>query len=136
MPPPVLDAWPDAEALLIALLDPVAPVWQSTPAEITEPLIQVARIGGADDSITDAPMVVVVCYGVGATGYDTAKAMAEQCRQVLLAAGGTGVTVPGYAAPVLIDTVHTVAPPAEVAGDNPDLRRKVSTYQLTYRRPF
>lgn len=132
----VLDPWPDAEAVVMALLAPVAPTWQSTPEEITSALIQVAQTGGEDDGITDAPIVTVVTYGVGDTGYDQAKAMGEQCRQILLAAAGTAVEVPGYPEPVLIDSVATASSPMEVPETNPDLRQKVSTYQLTLRRPF
>ncbi len=132
----VLAAFPDAEAVGMALLDPVAPgqVWQTTPEQIAVPLIQVLRVGGTDNGITDAPLLFVACYGVGEGGYDEAKGMAEQCRQIILAAGSTAVVVNGL--PVFIDSTRTAAPPVETPRDNPDLRRKTATYRLTYRRPF
>lgn len=132
----VLAAFPDVEAIAMSLLDPVAPgrVYQTTPGEITSPLVQVLRVGGADNGITDAPLLFVACYGTGDDGYTEAKVMAEQCRQVILAAPGTGVTVDGQL--VLIDSARTATPPAETQRDNPDLRRKTATYRLTYRRPF
>lgn len=120
----------------MALLSQVAPTCQSTPADITEPLIQVAKVGGQDDGVTEAALIVVGFFGVGDYGYDQAKVMAAQAHQVMLAAGGAGVAVPGVVKPVLIDSVRTVQPPAETPGDNPELRRKVSTFQVTYRRPF
>lgn len=125
-----LGDFPDAEAVGMALLGPVGSCVQTTPPEITGRVVQVIRVGGADNGITDEPLLHVACYS---TTYDDARAAAEQARQIILAAGGTSVTVDGR--PVLIDSARTATAPAETPLDNPDLRRKTATFQLTYRRP-
>lgn len=130
---PLLAAFADVEDVVMALLDPtVAPAVTIPPAGFTAPLIQVTRVGGADDGLTDYPLVAVTCYG---RTYPLAKVMAERCRQIILASACTAVVVPGIPNGVLIDDAATVSPPAELPADNPDLRRKVASYRLALRRP-
>lgn len=128
----LLAGFADVEDVVMALLDEVAPTVTIPPPSFVAPLVQVTRVGGPDDGITDRPLVYVACYGAT---YPAAKAMAEQCRQIILAAGCTAVALAGYPYGVLIDRTETVSPPAELPSDSADMRRKVATFRLELRRP-
>lgn len=128
-----LGAWPDAEAVVMALLSTIPNVTAvtATPAQITGPVAQVNRVGGADDLITDYPRVqVALYYPVSAPGdTDAAWALAQQITQVVLASRCT--TVAG----ALVDQAATVTPIQQVPYVNPNVRRIVAVYQLAFRRP-
>ncbi|WP_443705804.1 phage tail termination protein [Saccharothrix coeruleofusca] len=134
----VLPVWPDAEELVMALLrqaPALAPtVTQTTPPNLGDngPVIQVLRVGGTDDGITDRPLVEVAVF---APSYKQAIGIAEQVRQRMLGAGGTRVPTPTYPDGVLVDRCVTATSPQEVPYDNPELRRKLATYQVELRRP-
>lgn len=122
----------DVEDVVMAMLGDLAATVTVPPAKFSPPLIQVTRVGGVDDGLTDRPLVYLACFGAT---YPAAKTLAEQCRQRILAAGCTAVALPGYPHGVLIDRTGTVAPPAELPADNPELRLKTATYRLELRRP-
>ncbi|GAA0632173.1 hypothetical protein GCM10010174_61470 [Kutzneria viridogrisea] len=126
-----LPPYPDAEAVVMAMLAGIAPTVTATPADISTPLIRVQRVGGSDDRVTDYPRIeVCVFYPVAQDG-DTAAAwaMAEQCRQTILAARCTVV------AGALCDNATTATPPQLLPWDNPNLRRIAATFVLAFRRP-
>lgn len=129
----LLPGFADVEDVVMELLEPVAPTVTIPPPNFVPPLIQVSRVGGADDGLTDRPLVFVACFG---RTYALARSMAENCRQRILAAACTAVALPGYPHGVLIDRAETVAPPAELPADNPEMRRKTATYRLELRRPY
>ncbi|MBB5154958.1 hypothetical protein [Saccharopolyspora phatthalungensis] len=123
----VLPPFPDAETVVMTLLEQVAPTVTATPADLTPPLIRVNRVGGSDDRITDFPRVEVACYGL-----DRAQAwqLAEQCRQVIL--GSIRSRVDG----VLIDDARTDNPPTQVPyATTEDTRRVIGYFRLAWRRP-
>ncbi|QXV57350.1 hypothetical protein CVV72_10220 [Amycolatopsis sp. TNS106] len=122
----VLPPFPDAETVLLALLEPLAPTVTATPADLVPPLIRVQRVGGSDDRITDYPRMEVACYG-----RDRAEAwqLAEQCRQLVLGSVRTRV------ATVLIDTARTDNPPVQAPYSTTDDSRRVLDYfRLGWRR--
>lgn len=125
--------FPDAEAVFMALLQPVARSVQTLPDEITGPMFRVLRIGGPDDGVTDNPLMSVEAFD---TTYAGAKAIAEEGRQVILAAGCSAVTVSGFPKPVLIDATRTATAPTELPYANPELRRKPASYQAWLRRQY
>lgn len=122
----LLPGFPDVEEAVTALLDPVAPSVTSTPASFTPPMVQVQRVGGEDDGITDWPVVQVTCYGGTRAA---AWQMAEDCRQRILASQGE---VP---AGILIDFARTVTPSQQIPDPRADLRVVTATYRLGLRRP-
>lgn len=126
-----LAPFPDAEAIVMAMLAEIAPTVTATPAQITAPLIRIQRVGGANDFFTDYPRIeVCVFYPVAAEGDTTAAwTMAETCRQVVLASRCT--TVSG----ALVDNAVTVTPVQQVPWDDPNVRRIAAIYQLAFRRP-
>lgn len=123
----VLAAFPDAEAAVCDLLDPVAATVTTTPASLAPPLVQVQRVGGDDDGITDYPVIAVTCYGATRA---SAWQMSEHCRQIVLAAN---CEAPGG---VLIDSAQTMTPSQQVPDPNVNLRVVTATYRLGLRRPF
>jgi hypothetical protein len=130
---PLLAGFADVEDVVMELLETVAPTVTIPPPQFQPPLIQVSRVGGADNGITDRPLLYIACFG---RTYALAKAMAEQCRQIILASAATSVLLAGYPFGVLVDRAETVSPPAELPADNPEMRRKVATYRLELRRPY
>lgn len=122
----VLPPFPDAEAVLLALLESIAPTVTATPANLVPPLIRVQRVGGSDDGLTDYPRMEIVCYGK-----DRAQAwqLAEKCRQLVLGSARRRVGA------VLIDSARTDNPPSQVPyATSDDVRRVLSHYRLTWRR--
>lgn len=122
----VLAPYPDTESAMVALLGGVASTVTTTPASFTPPLVQVQRLGGDDDGVTDFPIVAVTCYGATRA---QAWQMAEQCRQLILAVGNES---PGG---ILIDSARTVTPSQQLPDPNTNLRVVTATYRLGLRRP-
>lgn len=123
----LLAPFPDAEVVLLELLDPaIAPACTATPPTITPPLIRVVRTGGSDDGITDSPVVEVTCIGADR---QASWALAEECRQVILASPNTVV------AGVLIDDAATFTPPQQIPDPDLDKRSVTTNFVLAWRRP-
>lgn len=121
----LLAAFPDIEDHALGLLATVGPTVLATPEEITGPLIVIRRTGGSDDTITDIPRIQVDAFG--ATRRQAAD-LAEQCRQVILAAPATGI---GH---VSIDQTWTESAPTFIAYGDRAVQRYVATYRLSVRR--
>lgn len=93
--------------------------------------VQVVRVGGYDDGLTDYPRVEVRTY---APDWSTAEETAERVRQWLLVLGGEGVEYkPGKVA--VIDFCHTDSPPEDMPYDNPDRFVVPAWYRLSLMRP-
>lgn len=121
-----LPAFPDAETVVMALLESVAPTVTATPAELVPPLIRINRVGGSDNGLTDNPRVEIACYG---TDRGHAWQLAEECRRVVLASPRS--VVDG----VLIDSARTDNPPTQVPyPTSTDVRRVVAYFRLAWRR--
>ncbi|PKW15928.1 tail completion protein gp17 [Saccharopolyspora spinosa] len=123
----VLPPFPDAETVVMALLEPLASTVTATPATLVPPLIRVNRVGGSDDGITDHPRMEIACYG---QDREQAWQLAEQCRQAIL---GSPRTV---AHGVLIDNARTDNPPTQTPyAHTEDIRRVLGYFRLSWRRP-
>jgi hypothetical protein len=127
----LLGPYPDAELVMLDLLAPVAATVTHTDDDLTAPTVQVARVGGADDGITDRPRVQVTCYGATRP---QAWQLAEQARQIVLAAAGTAVSGDNVT-DVFIDSTRTATPAQQLPDRNRDLRVVTATYLLAMRRP-
>lgn len=122
-----LPQYPDAEVVVMALLESLAPTVTSTPDTLTGPLIRVQRIGGADDGITDRPRIEVACYAPTRTAAHTLQ---QQCQQLILAARCTVV------AGCLIDRTTTDTGPIQPPRyPNQDVRWVPAIYRMEWRRP-
>lgn len=122
----VLPPSPDAETVLMALLEPLAPTATATPAGLVPPLILVQRVGGSDDGITDYPRMEIACYGKDRV---LAWQLAEQNRQLVLGSARTRV------GGVLVENARTDNPPTQVPyATTEDVRRVMGYYRLSWRR--
>lgn len=136
-----LDKFPDVEDLLMAylgLLGLVDPENIDTvvPADGVAG-IEVARIGGIDDGITDYPLVEVSCY---AEDRNTVKNMSEAVRQalqndVIRSAPVEYTDDDGFRWVVQVDRCDTDTPPENIGYKNPERRRRQAFYRLALRRP-
>lgn len=129
-----LPPWPDAEDVVMTLLSPIAPTTTDTAASLDSdaPIIKVTRVGGADDNITDRPLVEVAVF---ASTYEQARQVARQCQQVILQCAARKIVTPDYPSGVLIDKAETISAPLRVPYENEHLRHKAATYQFAWRRP-
>ena len=120
--------YPDVERLLVTYLGDALAVRVVTdlPANLQQvlPLVQVARIGGADDVVLDAARVDVDVF---ATGRGAAVELAERCRGALRF-GLAGQVVDG----VTVYRVRTGEGPAwRPYEDTAGVRRFGAVYEIT-----
>jgi hypothetical protein len=121
----LLDSYPDLEDVMLDLLDPVGPTALVTPVDLVPPLIVVRRVGGFDNGITDFGMVTVQTYGAT---HEVARALAEACRQRVIAAPATQV------AGVSIDDSNTNNAPVYADYGSRDIHHYIATYSIEFRR--
>ena len=135
--PQPLPPFPDVEVVLLELLAPVATPVTGLPVEVVPPMVQVERIGGRDDGITDRPLVRTIYY---ATTRQGAWAMARTAQQLLAWSAGRMVAGPllavEYPAGVLIDAVATTTPPRQIAELGRDRRLVEAVHEVHLRRPW
>lgn len=126
-----LQPFPNVNMVLMEYLSDMAD-WTDTavpPDEVTTGL-QINRVGGADDGITDFPRVEVRAF---APTYLEADELAELVRQKLLVLGGNAVMVGGKT--VVVDFCQTDQPPEDAPYDNPDRVVVPAWYRLGLMRP-
>lgn len=122
----LLAAFPDAELVVMALLDDLASNGTTEPLEISGAFVRIQRVGGSDDGVTDRARVEVLCY------HDTrplAQALAVEVRRRISAAG---CTVAGGA---LIDRAFPEVAPVHETYRNNDARAVPAVYRFEWRRP-
>lgn len=127
-----LDPFPDVELMCREMLTDLAPTGVETPSDLGEDgaYIRAVRTGGADDGITDRPIVGITTY---APTRAASWALTRELQQRLLAAGGTVVQVGDE--PVLIDRVMTFTGPLENPDQNPNVRAVPTYFVIEFRRP-
>lgn len=123
----VLAPFPDAESVVITVVESVAPgsVFTELPESFTAPAVRVTRTGGDDDGVTDRPLVEVTSYGATRA---QAWEMDGKVRQLVLAAGATVVNG------ILVDSTRTVTPSQQMPDPRADVRVVTSSYRLGFRR--
>jgi hypothetical protein len=133
-----LAPFPDIELVLLDLLDPYGDTVTAT--SVDDPpngTIQIERIGGPDDGITDRPRVRVTVYG---RDRRAAWDLTRQLQQAILAAGGAMVTGPAtaeeYPSGVLLDLARTATPPRQLGEQGRNARIVESIYEFHLRRPW
>lgn len=122
----VLALYPDAEQVVLDLLEQVAPTVTALSGDITAPVIAVARAGGPADLITDAARIVVGSY---APDRATAWNNARLCQQIILAARNKSVNG------VQIDHTGVLLGLQQLPYGNPNEFHVTGTYEVTFRRP-
>lgn len=120
--------WPDAENVMCDLLDPIAPAstWLGDDWEKNLPQIQVNRIGGGVDldEVTDTARLQVAVYAVNRAEVQRLNTLV---RNAVRDAENTEV------GGVQIDTTTEAIAGQQVPDSNPDDRRVISTYTLSFR---
>jgi len=124
--------WDDIEAALIAGIreagiTPRAATKVPTDVETLPKFVRLKRGPGADDLVTDAPLVDVETF---AQTYGDSVDLAEDVRQYMHSLSGRRV------AGVLVDRVRTASGPVEVDYRNPGTVRHVASYRLEYRQTY
>ncbi|QUH01452.1 hypothetical protein HUO13_12085 [Saccharopolyspora erythraea] len=126
-----MKTFPDVEEWLIAYLGDVAPVYTVTPAQINGTVIQVNRVGGSSDLITDRPRVEIAVYvpeGAESSARAEAWRITEIIRNRIDEARGK------VAGGKLCDNGRIDNPPQLRPDANTSLRLVVTTVQLSFRR--
>lgn len=128
--------FPDTEAVAVALLNPIVPAYTMLPEgwENTLPVLQVNRVGGSCDDVTDTARLQVAIW---ASDRAAAWHLASQVRHAILESGNTAVDgVKNYGTlvdGVLIDSASESVAGQQVPDLHPDDRRVIATYQLAFR---
>lgn len=121
--------FPDVEVVICELLESIASTYTFLPDnwEQSLPAVQVNRVGGSADSITDVARVQVAVY---AESRAAVWALAQQIRETVRTCGGTRVNG------VLIDWAREAIAGQQVPDIDPDDRRVISTFEFAFRRHF
>lgn len=114
----------DVEALLVAYLTPLSGI-QGVSVDLPQnvltvlPFVQVNRVGGGDNYVTDSALVDIDCF---AATRATASMIARTVHGAMMRLKHTAVNG------VLVDSVETVTGPQWINYDDENLQRYVSTY--------
>jgi hypothetical protein len=128
--------YPDAERVVLAILEPVLPdkvdTWLPTPFQ--PPFIQVNRTGGGPDNsdVTDYPLMRVRFYGGDRSG---AWDLAADGEKAMMSAQGRYISVPGIGS-VLVDYVTIALGGTQDQDVDPDNRRVTKDFMLGLRRQY
>jgi hypothetical protein len=116
----------DVEALLVAYLAPLGNTGVELPNDVQSqvPFVQVTRIGGQDDYITDVANVDLDCFG---TTRKQARDLSRAVQALMLQLRHTRVNG------VLVDQVETILGPTWVDFQDEHLKRYVLTYAVSSR---
>lgn len=120
--------WPDIERVYVKTLNNALGVRVATniPDDvetISAGFVRVIRASGADDGITDHPLLDVEAFHPERNG---AERLAERARQAILESPNSDK--------ILVDSAATVSGPARIFY-GPHVERYVATYRLSLRRP-
>lgn len=119
-----MPSYPNVHEVLIALLSPIATTVKAKRQGQPLPYNLVRRIGGAEDTITDRPIVRVDTY---AHTDEQAEQIKEYCRQRITDSSCT--LVDG----VLIDTAREITGGQDTPAPDPSDRKQTAVYQLSFR---
>lgn len=122
--------FPDAEKVMRDLLTPIARTVTVYDPSFTRPVVLVQRVGGADDGISDRPRMEVSVF---ADTREQAWDLAEDIRERVLAHSGKRIGGPAPAGVVIDKAVNDTAP-RQVRERDPDQKRVVQHYRLTFRK--
>jgi hypothetical protein len=116
----------DIEANLVAWVKTVPGVVGSgtvLKTDATLPFVRVAKLGGTDDGITDAPLVD---FDVFAATRSQARQIAEEIRDRLRPRIRAGSAI--------VDSVRTSVSPRSLPWDNSNIQMNGATYAIGLRR--
>lgn len=123
--------YPNVEDVLMAYLAAVAETDTEPPVEGGIG-IQINRVGGSDDGITDYPRVMITCHH---SDPRQASLLARQVQNRLGRIAGVPIPVEGEPKPVCVDFCRTDTPPESEPYEHPEQRREVAYYLLGLQKP-
>ncbi|MDV6277868.1 hypothetical protein R3Q06_30730 [Rhodococcus erythropolis] len=124
--------YPNVEDVLMAYLASLAETDTEPPVDDDGIGIQVNRVGGSDDGITDYPRVIITCHHPDPRG---ASKLARQVQQRMANISGIDIVVDDEPKPICVDFCRTDTPPESEPYENPDQRTEVAYYVLGLQRP-
>ena len=121
-----LAAFPDVEVAVMDLIEDLATVGTTTPADLIQqlPFVRVLRFGGSDDRFTDSPRIDIDVFE---STRPLAFTLAETIRARLL-------SFPHVINGVVIDKATTLVGPQEVPWSDPNVRHLTASYTVALRR--
>lgn len=126
--------FPDIEDVLMAFLTPLG----ETDTEPPDPDeggrgIQINRVGGHDDGISDYPRVMIVCHDPDPRA---ASKLARQVANYMERIVDAEIDVEDEPKPIGVDSCRVDTPPEAEPFENPDVRRVVAYYALSLSKPW
>lgn len=126
--------FPDIQEVLMAYLAPLAETDTEPPIDPDEGIgIQINRVGGGNDGISDYPRVQITCHHPDPQG---ASLLARQVANRMENIPGVAIDVEGEPKPICVDSCRVDTPPEAEPYDNPDARREVAFYALSLQKPW
>ncbi|MFE5699974.1 hypothetical protein [Rhodococcus koreensis] len=124
--------FPDIQEVLMVYLAPAGETDTEPPVEGGTG-IQINRVGGGNDGISDYPRVQITCHHPDPRG---ASKLARQVANRMEHIAGQGISVEDEPKPICIDSCRVDTPPEAEPYENPDARREVAYYALSLQKPW
>ncbi|MBH0121559.1 hypothetical protein I0Q12_19410 [Rhodococcus sp. CX] len=125
--------FPDIQEVLMVYLAPLGETDTEPPPTDDGIGIQINRVGGHDDGISDYPRVQITCHHPDPRG---ASKLARQVRNLMDRIAGEAIVVEDEPKPICIDSCRVDTPPEAEPYENPDARREVAYYALSLQKPW
>lgn len=95
--------------------------------------IQINRVGGHNDGISDYPRVQITCHHPDPRGASKlARRVANYMKRIIDAS----IVVEDEPKPISVDSCRVDTPPESEPYENPDARREVAFYALSLQKPW
>lgn len=126
--------FPDIQEVLMAYLAPLGETDTEPPIDPDVGIgIQINRVGGASDGISDYPRVQITCHHPDPRG---ASKLARQVANRMENIAGEAIDVEDEPKPICVDSCRVDTPPEADPYENPDARREVAFYALSLQKPW
>lgn len=126
--------FPDIQEVLMVYLAPLGETDTAEPQEQSEWIgIQINRVGGHNDGISDYPRVQITCHHPDPRGASLlARRVANYMERIIDAS----IVVEDEPKPIGVDSCRIDTPPEAEPYENPDARREVAYYALSLQKPW
>lgn len=126
--------FPDIQEVLMVYLAPLAETDTEPPLDPDVGIgIQINRVGGASDGISDFPRVAITCHHPDPRG---ASKLARQVANRMEYIAGEAIVVEDEPKPICIDSCRVDTPPESEPYENPDARTEIAYYALSLQKPW
>ncbi|WKN53771.1 hypothetical protein HJ581_0008165 [Rhodococcus opacus] len=125
--------FPDIQEVLMVYLAPLGETDTEPPVDDGGIGIEIHRVGGGNNGISDYPRVQITCHHPDPRG---ASKLARQVANRMEYIAGQGISVEDEPKPICIDSCRVDTPPESEPYENPDARREVAYYALSLQKPW